>query len=153
MNEALDPETKRIIERFNNRSTAAVRVLAIWVPALVLLWLSGLEPRFSASTSYVTTKANYFRDAERMDTRKKVLAEYDDTQLDERLKDRIELLKTRKDELRTVAEVPFQLPGGINVPVRVVWAPTLWVFLAFGTLIFLLNQRSVLSGLSARAGQ
>lgn len=70
MNEALDPETKRIIERFNNRSTAAVRVLAIWVPALVLLWLSGLEPRFSASTSYVTTKANYFRDAERMDTRK-----------------------------------------------------------------------------------
>ena len=151
MDDGLDPQTKRLIERFKNRSTTTARVLSIWVPALVVLWLSGLEPRLNAIKTYVETNTAYLRKAELVNARK--VLSTDDTVLSKVLADQSEQLKNLKNQKayeKNQLDVPFELPGGIKIPVPVIWAPTIWIVLAFGALIFLLNQRNALTALSAR---
>ena len=75
MNEELDTQTKQLIERFKSRSTTSVRVLSIWVPALLVLWLSGLEPKEEIITSYVEKKTAFVKKINEVNDRKNFFKE------------------------------------------------------------------------------
>lgn len=157
MNDELDPQTKFLIDRFKNQATTSTRVLSIWIPTLLVLWLSGLEPKADKVKSFDNAKITYLEKINIVNERKilydeKLLDKSDNgnIRLDEKLLKEALLSETKMKDTKELAKMFFEFPGGIKIAVPIVWAPTLWLFLTFTTLIYLQSQRYTLSALSAR---
>lgn len=140
----LDHLTKRSVERFNNLSLSSSKIVYLWATALLVLWLSGLEPRFDTVSSYVEKTENY---KTAVSLERTLVADTSGSGASDRRR-KSERLEQEKKEVEQKAMVPFEFPGGIKIPVPVVWAPTIWIVIAFLALLFLLYYRNKLIGYS-----
>ncbi len=142
----LDPNTLQLVSRFKEKSSAVSRVIAIWIPALLVLWVSGLVPKAREVVAYSETKGVYAKASDIASSRASLLPPKEILSEEETL----EKLRNDKKGAKVEALLPFKLPGDIEVPIPVVWAPVAWIALVFGAMLFVIVEKQILSAILAR---
>ncbi len=164
MTENLDPEAQRLITRIKSLADSTTRILFIFGTALIILWLSGLEPKTEVIHAYLKSKnshdiAVHYQKIQRSSARKIV----ENASISTKSKVKSRALKAQSKFKRLVnnkvnaqkkalelARVPYKLPAGIEAQVAIDLAPLFWMAGSLIFLIFLRRKRIVLYEAIAR---
>lgn len=158
MNENLNPEAQSQITRIKSFAESATRILYVFGTALIILWLSGLEPKSEVIHAYLKTQNSYdiavhYQKIQRSSSRKLL----ENANIGTKSKVKNNALKAQakfkrlvndkieaKKKALELARVPYKLPAGIEVQVAIDLAPLLWMSGSLVFLVFLRSRRMVI---------
>ena len=126
------------LDEMRSRSTAASRVLIVWLAFLLLVWLGGIEPHFEDQVApYVSALADKRATDQTIETlRSAGRGAQAESQNATKLQEAV-------DTRRKAAQViKFPIPGFTDIEVRAVRAPLVWTLFALGLIGYLLSVRS-----------
>ena len=145
---------ERYLDKFHGKATVANGLFVAWGIALILIWLTGLEPKLEEvldlradESSLREQRGTYLGISTKTD--KLLPAEIKKTIRAEGEK----AIKESEDQLakkRDTVKVAFKLPWA-EFDVPTLYAPLIWQSLVLGLLNFLLHARVLLLRLAARA--
>jgi len=159
MADILGPEAKRLIERIKFLANSTTRILFVFSTALIILWLSGLEPKTEAIHAYLKSKnshdiAVHYQKIQRSRARREVIKNASTSTKSKNtsraLKEQAKFKLLVNDKVAAqkkaldIARVPYKLPAGVEVQFAIDLAPLFWMAGSFVFLIYLRTRRNEL---------